>query len=131
MLLAKFKSSYRKMDKNQKPTTVFVHTVTGTADELKKYKEAQKEHYKEDPDGTVLWFTTRFQGNTVNLNISVKSQKVVADNTEADKMNSLIEQNKGAIGEALARIYAEKVMGIQYRNLEPTRVPDESADLSK
>jgi len=51
MLTAKFKSSYRKMDKNQQPTTVFVFAVTGTAEELAKYKEAQGEHYKANPDG--------------------------------------------------------------------------------
>jgi hypothetical protein len=114
MLKATFKSSYRKMDKNNKPTTVFVHTVTGTKSELDAYKTAQGEFYKSDPDGTVLWFTTRFQGNTVGLNISAKSGKIVADNTEQDKMNSLIDQNKGALGDALAKLYAEQVMGIRH-----------------
>jgi hypothetical protein len=128
MLQAKFKSSYRKMDKNQKPTTVFVHTVTGNKEQLAKYKTAQGEFYKEDPDGTVLWFTTRYQGDSVSLNISAKSGKVVADNTEQDKMNSLIDQNKGALGDALARIYAEKVMGIQHREYVPAVEP---ADLGK
>ena len=120
---ATFKSSYRKMDKNQQPTTVFVFAVTGTAEELAKYKEAQGEHYKANPDGEVLWFTTRFQGDVVKLSISAKSGKVVADNTEMDKTNSLIEQNKGALGEALARLYAERIMGVQHRPYVPMNEP--------
>lgn len=127
---ATFKSSYRKMDKNQKPTTVFVFGVTGTAEELAKYKTAQGEHYRPNPDGEVLWFTTRFQGDVVKLNISAKG-KVVADNTEMDKMNSLIEQNKGALGEALARITAERIMGIQHKPYVPMNQPADEADLSK
>lgn len=113
MITAKFKSSYRKMDKNQKPTTVFVHTVTGSKSDLEAFKKAQGEFHKEDPDGTILWFTTRYQGPSVGLSISTKSGKVVADNTEQDKMHSLIDQNPGALGTAIANIYASKLMGIQ------------------
>jgi len=47
-----------------------------------------------------------------------------------DKTNSLIEQNKGALGEALARLYAERIMGVQHKPYVPTNEPAPDADLN-
>lgn len=105
----KLKSSYR----NSNGTIVFVYKVSGTKSQIAQFVEAQGEYIKyEDNDETKspLFFNTSYAGESGSL-IITQAGKVVIDNTEANKMASLIEQHKGtALGDALALQLATKMM---------------------
>lgn len=105
----KLKSSYR----NANGTIVFVYRVSGTKSQMAAFADAQGEYLKyEDDDETKspLFFNTAYAGETGSL-IITQAGKVVIDNTEANKMASLIEQHKGtALGDALALQLATKMM---------------------
>jgi len=121
-MLAHFKSSYRKIGKDERPLTVFVYKVKGTETEIASFIKAQGEHYKPEADGSITWFTPRFNGKVVKLLISAKSGKVVADNTESDQVRSMLEQNDNALGRAIAELYAKQMLG-------KFKGPDEASDL--
>lgn len=106
----KFKSSYRKLFKNGVAGTVFVYAVTATAAELKKAKAAKQDNIVEQPDGSVLLFTTRYAGASAVMIESPKTGKFNIDNSELDQIRSIVEQNPGALGTAIAESYAAKLL---------------------
>ena len=126
----KFKSSYRKVFKNGQAGTVFVYTVTATAAELKKAKAAKQENIVEQPDGSVLMFTTRYAGANAQLIESPKTGKFNIDNSELDQIRSLVEQNPGALGQAIADSYAAKLVATRGASVTST-APAVEADLKK
>ena len=91
--------------------TVFVYEVTGTDAELKAYKKAQGDFYRED-DKTkaVLFFTTNFFGATGTLIITAKG-KIVPDMSVFDEAKSLIEQQGGDFGTTLAQGLVSQLLG--------------------
>lgn len=115
----KFKKlrSYKKVGKNGKTYTVFVYAVSGTPEQLAKYKALQGDKHRVDEDGTPLWFSTRFVGETGQLIMSDKG--VFADMSEFDAAASLADQYGGNLGQELARAAAGKLMG----NPIPESVP--------
>jgi hypothetical protein len=103
----KFKRAYTK------PTTgnrVFVYEVLGTSEELEKYKEIQGENYKEDTDGTPLWFTTRAVGNSQDLIITTNN-RIVPDMSAFDAAASLAKQYGGNLGQELAKAAVSQLLG--------------------
>ena len=58
--------------KSQNGNTVFVYTVSGNASQLEAYKNASGDFYREDENGTPLWFTTRCIGQRGTLIITAK-----------------------------------------------------------
>ena len=106
----KMKRSYKKASKvaGGKAVTVFVYGVSGTAEQLAKFKEAQGENHRVDEDGTPLWFTTRFAGNNGKL-ILTSDGNVIADMSEYDAAASLAEQFGGNLGSELAKAAASKL----------------------
>jgi len=105
-----FKSSYRKVFKNGTAGTVFVYAVIATAAELAIAKEAKQENIVPQPDGEVLMFTTRYAGPSANLIQSPKTNKFNIDNSELDQIRSIVEQNPGALGTAIAEAFAAKLL---------------------
>jgi hypothetical protein len=105
----KFLSNYRKVETGN---VVYRYAVSGTPEQLAAYAEAQGENHKIDEEtGAPLWFSVRYIGETGELGIS-RNGTVFADTSEFDKANSLCEQYKGtALGEQLARVMAEKLLG--------------------
>jgi len=93
--------SHRSPYTSPKGNTVFVYAVSGTEQELADFKKAQGDFYREE-DGTPLWFTTRFVGNTAPLVITSKG-KVIADLSEYKKAESLVKQFGGNFGQELAK----------------------------
>lgn len=89
---------------------VFVYEVTGTQDELAKFKAAQGENYRETEAGVALWFTTRSCGPTGNLIITTNG-KVVPDMSAFDNAASLAKQYGGNLGEELAKAAAAQLLG--------------------
>lgn len=90
--------------------TVFVYGVTGTPEELAKYKEVQGANYKEDENGNPLFFTTNFAGDSCELIITQKN-KVIADMSDFAAAASLSKQFGGNLGQELARAAAERLLG--------------------
>jgi len=122
---AKFKHSYKKASSNPKTLgqviDVNVYTVTGTADELVKYKASQGEAFREDEEGNNLWFTTKVLPPTVKLGISQKTQKVYADTSEGDRINTLANQYQGPLGTAIAQIGARQIMDRIFGTSQPAQ----------
>ena len=88
-LKAKLVGSYRKPNTG---TKVFRFNVSGTDSELKEFETAQGDNYRVDNEtGKPLWFSTRYIGDNVTLEITSNNQ-VVADDTELTKLQSLVEQ---------------------------------------
>jgi hypothetical protein len=98
MLKVKSIRTYRS--KNGNPT--FVYSVAGQKTELEAFKKAQGSYHREDEDGTPLWFTTRYIGETGNLLIT-SNGNVVPDMSEYDKQASLVAQYGGNFGDIIAK----------------------------
>lgn len=102
----KFLSSYR----STKGNTVFRYSVSGTTEQIEAYKAAQGENFRESDDGTPLWFTTRFIGNTGTLIITTNN-KIVPDMSAFEKADSLAKQFGGNLGQELAKAAAAELLG--------------------
>lgn len=100
--------SYRS--KNGNPT--FVYEVSGSANDLAAYKEAQGEFYREDDKtGSPLWFTTRCVGQTGNLIITTNGN-IVPDMSKFDQAASIASQYGGNLGSELAKASAASILGL-------------------
>jgi len=106
----KFIRSYKKLDKNGNPVTVFVYGVTGTPAQLAEYKKIQGDNYRETEEGVALHFSTRFAGNSGNL-IITQSGKAVVDMSAFDQAASLASQYGGNLGQELAKAAAASLIG--------------------
>lgn len=101
--------SYRKLNKNGQPTTVFVYGVDGTEEQLAAYKEAQGENFRESDDGEPLWFSTRCVGDAGSLIVTSKGT-YAPDMSAFDKAASLAAQYGGNLGQELARSAAASLL---------------------
>lgn len=103
--------SYRKLNKNGQPTTVFVYGVSGTDEQLAAYKEAVgADNYRESDEGEPLWFSTRCVGETGSL-ITTSKGTFAPDMSAFDKAASLAAQYGGNLGQELARNAAASLLG--------------------
>jgi len=98
--------SYRS--KNGNPT--FVYGVKGTASDIEAFKSAQGDYYREDDNGTPLWFTTRCIGPQGKLIITTNGN-VVPDMSAFDQAASLAAQYGGNFGAELAKAAAAGLVG--------------------
>lgn len=86
---AKLQGSYRKKDTGNR---VFRYVVSGTQQELDLYAECVGDNLvMDDTTGKPLYFTTRYIADDINL-IVTSEKKVVTDDTELSKLQSLVEQ---------------------------------------
>ncbi len=104
MLKITFLRNYR----NKKSNMVFVYSVTGTAEELERYKNAQGDFYREDEEGAPIFFSSKYVGESTKLIITSKD-KCIPDTSEFDKAASIITQYGGDLGTALANAFASKL----------------------
>lgn len=123
---AKFLRNYRKASTGN---MVYVYRVTGSAKDIEAFKKAQGENLVVDEKtGDILWFTTRYSGDTVDL-IITQNGKVIADTSEFDKASSLCEQYQGtALGDQLARVFAEKLLSNNKSANAPVEQPAKSEE---
>jgi hypothetical protein len=98
--------SYRSKNGN----ATFVYKVNATSAELTAFKNAQGDYYREDTDGTPLWFTTRCVGSTGKLIITTNGN-VVPDMSAFDQASSIAAQYGGNFGQELARSAAQAILG--------------------
>lgn len=108
------KRNYRSANGN----TVFVYAVSAKPEAIEAYKVAQADNYREQEDGTPLWFTTRCIGNTGTLVITAKG-KVVPDMSAFEQAASLAKQYGGNFGNELARASVAALLGKSSTEDEP------------
>lgn len=121
----KIKSVRSYTSKNGNKT--FVYAVSGTKEELEKYKAAQGENYREAEDGTPLWFTTRSVGTSGELIITTNG-KIVPDMSAFDNAASLAKQYGGNLGEALANHAVSALLGNAGQVSTPVAAKAENLD---
>ena len=97
--------SYRSQNGN----ATFVYGVSGSADQLAKYKEIQGDFYREDENGP-LFFTVNCVGKAGKL-IITSNNKIVPDMSAFDQAASLAKQYGGNFGEQLAKQAAAELIG--------------------
>ncbi len=97
--------------KNDNGNTVYVYSVKGSKESLKAYKTSQGKFFREEKDGTPVWFTTKFAGENGILVQSSKG-KWFADMSKFEQAQSLVEQfSGGAFGAALAKEVVGQLLG--------------------
>jgi hypothetical protein len=109
---------------------VFVYAVSGTKEQLEKFKTASGEFYREDEQGNPLWFTTRSVGNAGELVITTNG-KIVPDMSKFDQAASLAKQYGGNLGEELAKHAAAALLGkpTVAPQAEPEAKPENLGDI--
>lgn len=118
--------SYRSKNGN----ATFVYGVKGNATDMEAFKEAQGDFYREDADGTALWFTTRCVGQAGKLIITTNGN-VVPDMSAFDQASSLAAQYGGNFGAELAKSAAQAILGLSSTpDATPAVKADASDDLS-
>ena len=105
--MLRIKASNTYVSKNGNDT--FVYEVSGTEAELKEYKKAKGEFYREEA-GTPLFFTTDYVGENGSLIITSKGN-VIADKSAFKKASSLASQFDGPLGQAIAQQAAAQLLG--------------------
>lgn len=119
----KMNVKYVREYKNEKGNTVFVYAVKGSDKSIKAYKKSQGNFYREDDDGTGLWFTSNYIGKNGILTQSSKG-KWFADMSQFEQAQSLVEQfNGGAFGEALAAQLVKQLLGSPIPSTEDEEQP--------
>lgn len=102
--------SLKRSYKSAKGNTVFVYSVKANASDTEAYKTASGDYYREDADGTPLWFTTRCIGNKGTLVITSKG-KIVPDMSAFEQAASLAKQFGGNFGNELAKATVAQLLG--------------------
>ena len=97
--------SYRSKNGN----ATFVYGVSGSNADLDAFKEAQGDYYREDTDGTPLWFTTRCVGDNGSLIITTNGN-IVPDMSAFDQAASIASQYGGNFGQELAKQAAQSIL---------------------
>jgi len=104
------KISLLRSYRSDKGNPVFVYTVSGSSADLKAFKSAQGEYYREGENKAPLWFTTRCVGQQGKL-IITENGKVVPDMSAFDQAASLVAQYGGNFGAELAKGLVANLMG--------------------
>lgn len=110
MTKIKFHSKYNTVDKNGKGIVMFRYSVSGSAEEINQYKAAQGDYYRENEEGTPLYFTPNYVGDNGSLGITAKG-KVYADTSAFDKLNSMVSRYPGVLGQEIAKLGAAQLLG--------------------
>lgn len=95
---------------NAKGNNVFVYKLTGTPAQKEEYKKVQADFYREEEDGTALWFSTNFIGKKGHVIITTKG-KVVADMSAFRQAESLTKQFGGNFGQEIAKASVAQLLG--------------------
>ena len=115
--------SYRSKNGN----ATFVYGVSGSNADLDAFKEAQGDYYREDTDGTPLWFTTRCVGDNGSLIITTNGN-IVPDMSAFDQAASIASQYGGNFGQELANQAAQSILGLAPKapaTMEPVEAKSE------
>lgn len=81
----------------------YLHSVSGTAEELASFKKASGEFYAEDAKGTPLYYSNQPNGKSFPIAVSAKTGKVVVMLSDLERAEALTQQFPGLIGQEIAR----------------------------
>ena len=115
--------SYRSKNGN----ATFVYGVNGASADLDAFKEAQGDYYREDTDGTPLWFTTRCVGDNGSLIITTNGN-IVPDMSAFDQAASIASQYGGNFGQELAKQAAQSILGVSHSAPAQVEAPAEKSE---
>jgi hypothetical protein len=123
--------SLQRSYRSKKGNPTFVYKVTGKADDLENFKDAQGEFYRTDDQGHPLWFTTRCIGPNGTLIITTNGN-IVPDMSAFDQAASIASQYGGNFGQELARMSAAAILGADAPTAAPATpaTPQVEADAS-
>jgi hypothetical protein len=77
-------NKYNKLASTGNIVRMYVYKViAGTADEVADFQSTQGVNYREDEDGSPLYFTTNFEGNVVDLVKSKAKDRETGDLIDA------------------------------------------------
>lgn len=108
----KAKFEFLSMYVNAKGNDVFRYKVTGSPEAMQAYEEAQGDYYRVDEEtGNVLYFSSRFIGETGTLIINSENNKIYADMSEFKKVASLSSQFGGQLGAEIAKQAVGRLLG--------------------
>ena len=120
-LNAKFERKYR----SQKGSNVFVYTVSGTADALKAYQEAQGANYRTNDNGCPIFFSNKSFGMKGQLLITANGN-VSFDDTQLAMTADMIERFSSSsplVAQAMAEALAKQLLG-EAPAPQPTATPE-------
>lgn len=111
--MANLKIKLLREHRSKNGRVVFDYAVSGSPEDLAKYKAIQGVNYREDTaTGVPMYFTTRFVGATGQL-IITQNNKIVPDMSAYDEAASIASQYGGNFGQELARIAAERLLNVR------------------
>ena len=103
---AQFNGQYR----NSKGNIVFRYIVSGSVKEIEAFTLAQGAFYRENENKQPMWFSSRFEGKSVNLIVTTKG-RVVADNATIDTLTNVTNNmQSGVLQNAFAGLAAAQIM---------------------
>jgi len=121
-LNAKFERKYRSAKSGN---NVFVYGVTGSADALKAYQEAQGANYRTNDDGKPIYFSNKSFGLEGQLLITANGN-VIFDDTQLSMTADMIERfatSSPLVAKAMADAFAKQLLG-EAPAPQPTATPE-------
>lgn len=117
-ILAKPNQSYTKKTikvvdgvETEVSSTVFRYSVTGTEEEMLAYAKAKgKYHRVDDKTKEVLFFTTDYIGDNINLLI-LSDGGVIIDKSDLEKAKAIVAAGGGNLGAEMAKQYIARFQG--------------------
>jgi hypothetical protein len=117
-ILEKPNQSYTKKTKKmvdgvevEESVTVFRYSVTGSAEEMAAYEKAKgKYHRVDDKTNQVLFFTTDYIGDVIELLI-LSDGAVIIDKSDLEKAKAIVSAGGGNLGAEIAKAYLNRFTG--------------------
>lgn len=106
------KGKYVRQYRNKKGNLVFVYQVSGTSEQIEKFKAAQGDFYRESEDGKPLFFNSEYTSDNIDLAITQDGKRVIVDNSELEKAKSQVKAFGGDLGTAMATAKAQQLLGL-------------------
>lgn len=121
----------REYMKNGKPR--FVYAVSGSKEELAKYKKIQGEYYREDDKtGAPIYNTGRaFIQKTGNLGFTFDGTGVYQDQSELNELKSIAEQTGANLGDILLKARVDQMLNGNSAPAPTAPVAEDTQDVSK
>lgn len=99
---------------SQKGNDVFKYSVSGTPEELAKYKALQGKNLRyvdDNEQNAPILFSSRFGGASVNLHTVEKTGRVIIDMSKFKQIKSVVASVGGEFGQAIAAEAARAMLG--------------------
>lgn len=97
--------------KTTKGDSVFVYHITGTDEEIAKYREIKGNNFKTDEvTGKPIYWSSRFFMPNTELKFNYKGTGVYPDTAAFDQAAAMTKQYGGNFGQVLGQHFVEKLL---------------------